>query len=85
MQKSETFWKAHSKSKPTKDYFSQEFKTLIISMLSLDPNSRPTMDEIMENEWVNGETPSEHEVKKEFRQRNESVVAAMEAEKAEHK
>jgi len=58
MNKSEVFWKAHSKSKPNKDFFSDEFKALIISMLSLDPNSRSTMDDIMSNEWFNGITPS---------------------------
>lgn len=59
MQKSEVFWKAHLKSKPSKDFFSEEFKELIISMLSLDPNSRPAMDDIMGCAWLNGPTPSE--------------------------
>jgi len=45
MNKSEVFWKAHSKTKPNgKDFFSKEFKELVTSMLALDPNQRPDME-----------------------------------------
>jgi hypothetical protein len=45
MNKSEVFWKAHCKTKKEgKNFFSSEFKELIVSMMALDPNQRPTMD-----------------------------------------
>jgi len=63
MNKSEVFCKAHTKTKSQKDYFSDDFKDLIISMLSLDPNQRPTLDKIMKHPWVNGQMMTESEVR----------------------
>ena len=47
LQKSDLFWKLHSKNKPTADgqeYYSAEFKDLIGNMLALDPNKRISID-----------------------------------------
>ena len=86
MNKSEVFWRAHCKTKPSgKDFFSSEFKELIVSMMALDPNQRPTMDQIMASDWVNGNLPSDKEIQKELEQRNEQVVAAMQEEKQANK
>lgn len=57
MNKSEIFWKAHSKGKD-KNFFSEEFKSLILRMLSLDPNQRPSMQELANDPWMQGPTPS---------------------------
>ena len=45
MNKTSTFWKAHSKNKSFA--YTEEFKDMITKMLSLDPNERPTMDQLM--------------------------------------
>lgn len=42
-KKYDTFWNAHSKGKP-KDYFSNEFKSLINALLAYDPKERPTLE-----------------------------------------
>ena len=57
MGKSDIFWKAHSKGK-NKDFFSEEFKALILQMLALDPNQRPSMQELAGHPWMQGPTPS---------------------------
>lgn len=51
MGKTPTFWKAHQKNKPA-GYFSEEFKDMINAMLSLDPNERPTMEQLMSSAWM---------------------------------
>ena len=46
--RSDVFWKIHSKNKPGGDkFFSNEFKELLQSMLALDPNNRPSIQEIL--------------------------------------
>lgn len=70
MAKAPTFWKAHTKNKPSPDYFSEEFKDLIISMLALDPNERPSMEDLMNTAWMKGDMPSKQEIQKEFGERN---------------
>lgn len=44
--KHETFWTAHSKHKPNKEFFSQNFRNFINSSFALDPAQRPTIAEI---------------------------------------
>jgi serine/threonine protein kinase len=51
--RADLFWKAHSKNKPNgADFFSEEFKALINSMLSFDPAQRPSMEDIKSHPWV---------------------------------
>lgn len=77
MNKSEVFWKAHCKSKPNgKEFFSKEFKELITSMMALDPNVRPNMEEVMSSAWVNGDLPNGKVILNELEQRNQQVEAA---------
>lgn len=50
--KNNTFWNAHGKHKPTKDFFSPEFKDFLNCMLALDPLQRPTLPEIKSHPWM---------------------------------
>lgn len=36
----DVFWNAHSKHKPSKEFFSNDFKDLIVKMLAEDPKNR---------------------------------------------
>lgn len=61
--RADLFWNAHSKNKPGgKDFFSEEFKSLITSMLSLDPCHRLTMAEVKAHPWYNGPVATLEEV-----------------------
>jgi len=50
--KNEVFWNAHSKHKPKKDFYSQEFKSFINCMLAADPQLRPSIPEIKSHPWM---------------------------------
>jgi serine/threonine protein kinase len=53
--RADLFWKAHSKNKPNgADFFSEDFKNLITSMLQFDPSHRLTMAEVKAHPWFNG-------------------------------
>ena len=49
--RADLFWKAHSKNKPP-GFFSEHFKNIITSMLSLDPAHRLTMSDIYAHPWL---------------------------------
>lgn len=68
------FWKFHSRSKPgNMDFFSEDFVSLISSMLQLESVHRPSLAEIRCHPWVNGPTATTEEVKDEFRRRKEML------------
>lgn len=72
----ETFWKAHERNKPKENganFYSDSFKDLINSMLSLNPSDRPTINGIKNHEWFQGETMSFDEIKVEFVERKKKV------------
>lgn len=54
--RADLFWKAHSKNKPNGlDFFSEDFRNLITSMLQYDPAHRLSMAEVKAHPWyVNG-------------------------------
>lgn len=54
--RADLFWKAHSKNKPNGlDFFSEDFRNLITSMLQYDPSHRLSMAEVKAHPWyVNG-------------------------------
>lgn len=70
--RSQIFWRAHGKSKP-EGYFTEEFKDLINSCFSIDPNDRPTINELQSLPWMQEPTPSETEVQKDMYSRLEAV------------
>lgn len=76
------FWKTHCKSKPNgMQFFSEEFKDLVSQMLSLDPNNRPTIEQVMAHSWMQGFEPTKEQVMAEFGKRDEEVKASIEADK----
>ena len=74
------FWGAHEQRLKIK--FSDEFKTLINSMLSYDPTHRPSITEIYASDWLaKGKTATQEQIKKEFVLRKAHVDAALERER----
>jgi serine/threonine protein kinase len=63
--RADLFWKAHSKNKP-EGFFSEEFKTLITSMLQFDPSHRLSMTEVKAHPWVNGPSCTLEDINLEF-------------------
>ncbi len=53
--KNELFWKRHSRSFFSTNYFSDSFKELLNKLLSKDPKERPTIEDIKGMEWYNKE------------------------------
>jgi len=80
--RADVFWKIHSKNKPGQlAFFSDEFKDLVQSMLQLDPKHRPSIVDIMNHPWMQGPQPSAEEVQEEFKARDATLKASLEAEK----
>jgi len=66
------FWKLVGKGHPD-GFFSDDFKDLITSMLQLEPNHRPSMSELFQHPWVNGQIPNETEIAAEIKQRKKMM------------
>ena len=65
----EKFWAAHSRKKKP-DYYSEDFKDLIIKMLKFDPQMRPNADTVLEHPWFNqGNIATQEEVRLELEKR----------------
>ncbi len=72
--RSDLFWKLHSRNKPSgMEFFSPEFRELISQMLSFDPVHRPSLAEVRESDWYKGEVPTYEEIKEEFNQRKATL------------
>ena len=68
--RSDIFWREHSKNKPGgEDFYSDEFKNLVETMLEVDPSSRVKMADVLSLPWINGPKPTHEEVKEEFKKR----------------
>lgn len=66
----DVFWKIHTKRKPGGvDFFSEDFRDLVSSMLAYNPHERPSLAEIKSHPWFNGPMPSVDDIKDEFEQR----------------
>ena len=50
------FWEAHLKFKDNKNFYSEEFKSMINSLLAFDPTQRMSLAELKMHPWVNGKT-----------------------------
>ena len=84
--KAAAFWRAHTKNKPGgANYFSEEFKELVTSMVQYKPGDRPSLDEILNHAWMQQSIPSAEEIRKEFDQRALMVTKAREAEREERR
>ena len=79
--KAETFWNAHLRHKPSKDFFSEEFKDLIFKMLSYDPKNRLSLSEIKSHPWFVGKVETMDSIGKEFGKRKMIVTQELEKER----
>lgn len=80
--RADLFWKAHSKNKPNgSEFFSEEFKNLITSMLQFDPSHRLSMAEVKAHPWFNGPVASLDDIQQEFAQRKGKIDADNEAKR----
>lgn len=51
--KHDTFWKAHSKSKPEKEkYYSENFRDMVNKMLSYNAKDRLTLEQLLAHPWL---------------------------------
>lgn len=73
--RADLFWKAHSKNKPGgADFFSEDFKNMITTMLSLNPTQRPSVEEIRAHPWFsNSDCATLEEVQAEFQRRKQLI------------
>ena len=82
--RADIFWKTHSRNKLVGEaFFSPEFQELVTCMLQVEPSHRPSMAEIMAHAWMKLPTPTAEEIKSSFLERQQSVNAALEAQKQE--
>jgi serine/threonine protein kinase len=66
----EKFWAFHAKSMPDKEkFFSEDFKSLVNSMLCMDPKGRITLDEAIAHVWSKGSSIAHDARKAEFAKR----------------
>lgn len=72
--RADLFWRAHSKNKPV-GFFSESFMHLITAMLQFDPAQRPTMAEVLQHDWLQGEMPTLEQIQHEFVQRKACIDA----------
>lgn len=78
------FWDAHEKNKeklPGQNFFSEDFRNLMNSMLSLDPAQRLSLAEVKAHPWYQGKTLSIKEIKNNFIQRKKEVDAQLQRAK----
>jgi serine/threonine protein kinase len=78
--RSDLFWKSHAKTKQ-ENFFSEDFKKLIQSMMQLDPSNRPNFLEVLNHPWMKGPTATKEQVQHEFAQRKQTVDNALFMEK----
>lgn len=76
----DTYWNLMT---PRLENVSNEFKSLINSLLAHDPVQRPSIDEIMNHPWMTGEQPKLEEYLEEFERRKSIVTKMREIEAAE--
>lgn len=71
--KHESFWKAHLKHKPNAAFFSENFKSLMNSMLAFDPTQRLSLAEVKAHPWFNGFCKENTAIYAEFFERKKKV------------
>jgi len=66
------FWDFHDKYKP-KGYFCDDFKSLINSMLALNPGERLNLEGVINHPWMKGVYASDDERGAEFKLRGQAI------------
>eukprot|EP00345_Euplotes_harpa_P009507 CAMPEP_0168346300 /NCGR_PEP_ID=MMETSP0213-20121227/18168_1 /TAXON_ID=151035 /ORGANISM="Euplotes harpa, Strain FSP1.4" /LENGTH=89 /DNA_ID=CAMNT_0008354883 /DNA_START=606 /DNA_END=871 /DNA_ORIENTATION=- len=64
--KLERFWEIVTSRNEESSEISENFKDLVSMMLSPNPFDRPSLSEVLQHEWFNGETATLEEVQDEF-------------------
>jgi serine/threonine protein kinase len=80
----ETFWKAHERNKPKdngQNFYSEDFKNLMNSMLALDPAVRLSLAEVKNHAWYQGPVCDMEEIKHEFAARKQKVDEELQRQK----
>ena len=77
----EGFWKSHLKHKPSPQFFSENFKNLMNSMLAFDPTQRLSLSEIKAHPWFNGPVTNHEQIFKMFIERKQKVDIETEIQK----
>ena len=68
------FWKYHGQNQEGGiDFFSKEFIDLITWIFNFDHTTRPSLSEIKEHEWFQGETATKDQILEEFTKRKEAL------------
>ena len=80
-EKYETFWNAHSRSKPTKDFFSESFKDFMQRALAFDPEKRLNLEQVKAHPWFLGNFTGQDQIRLEFINRKKVVVQELEKER----
>jgi len=76
----DTFWAAHSRGKPS-GFYTAEFKSLMNSMLALDPSQRLSLAEIKAHAWYNGPVLEQKGLTAEFKIRKTKVDEELKKQK----
>ena len=66
------FWNAHKNKQNIK--LSLEARNLIASLLSFNPNARPSLEEVLNHKWMSGLLASEKQVKCIMRKRQAQII-----------
>ena len=77
--KSHLFWEVHGNTKPN-NWYSEDFKDLITMMLQFNPQHRLVMADVIGHTWMQGDLPSQQEVKAELLQRQGKVLSPQKLE-----
>jgi serine/threonine protein kinase len=77
--RADLFWKQHQNNK-VPGFFSEEFKDLITNMLQYNPNSRPSLADIIGHPWMQGPIATPEAVRAEFANRHKILKQQQSAE-----
>ena len=60
------FWQAHAEAESGEDIYSEEFKDFFEKMMAMNPNQRPTMEQILAHPFMQGDVPSMEAIRQDF-------------------
>jgi serine/threonine protein kinase len=72
------FWDKHSSSKPSSDFYSNDFKNLFLSMVQLEPTQRPSIQEVLSHPWFQKDEMPIESVQQELNSRLSKIREAQE-------
>jgi serine/threonine protein kinase len=71
--RTQMYWRQFEKSCSASD----ELKDLLQGMMQLNPQSRHSLEEVLAHPWLQGDTPSDQEIREEFILRKSSCSPKM--------